>query len=222
MTRALLVVPLLLLAGCYYGDPGVVSAPAGSPYSLIGITADGWDTFTVSGDLTHTVVAASAANHDTNGRVGFIVDDPADAYTESCATWTSASDTNSQAGAILAFDGTTFLSVTQNIYGGNRHAINVHRWDLSLPTDQRYTMLASTAPPSLADPSWPLRLCAHAWAGVVEFKVWHQSDPEPDWSDTCCRGAVTGVPTPAGRAGWFAGHLTASGTMVLDQLEAEP
>lgn len=219
LTRlALLVVLVLVAASCYYGDPGIVTSDGS--YGLIGLTADGGDAYHVTGSA---VVSSPPSNHGGNTRVGFVVEHDPNAYTEACATWDEHTGPNDQPGVLLAFDGTTALTYTQNIWMGDRRVINLHRWDLSATVDsgQRFSQLGSFTPPVVSDPSWPLRICAHAWLGVVEFKVWHAGQPEPAYGDSCC-GAVTLTPTPAGKAGWYTGHLQPGGHLTMSDLTAKP
>lgn len=220
----LAIVTILIGAGCYYGDPGIVTSD--TSYGLIGITADGdypADSFAVAGDAAFIVVHAPSTNGGGNTRAGFTIEGPDTYVNSSCATWQGHTGPIDQPGAILHFNGTEFISVTQNIYAGARHVINVHHWNLTVPANaDRFTLLAQYTPPSMAAPEqWPWRMCAEAFGPTVSFKVWPLTMPEPAYGDPCCGASLPVEYHADGRPGWFAGHLSPGGAMAFSDLMTE-
>lgn len=221
---ALTLAVLLTVAGCYYGDPGI--ATSDTDYGLIGATADTdhpGDSYAIAGDATFTVVHAPSTNGGGNTRAGFTIEGPDTYVNTSCATWQGHTGPLDQPGAILHFNGTEFISVTQNIYAGARFAMNVHHWDLSKPANAgRFELLAQYTPPSMAAPeAWPWRMCAQAFGPTISFKVWPLTMPEPSYWDPCCSASLPVEYHADGRPGWFAGHLEPGGAMAFTDLTTE-
>jgi hypothetical protein len=208
-----LIAVAVIVAGCYYGDPGATADP-GVPWSLIGFTQAGNDTMHVSGDTNAVTVTAPASNREANTRIGWVVDQGPFERNEVCATWQSHSGSIDQPGLVVHFDGTHAITVTQNIWMADRSAINVHAWDLSKPVDNgRFTLLKSVHLDGIGDgQGWPLRACARAVGPFLDFKVWPAGWWPPDYGDPAFSSGSLIIDQP-GSAGWYAGHVAPGGSM---------
>lgn len=219
MNRLAVLFALLVLAGCYYGDPGATADPDVG-WSLIGLTPDAGDTLNVSGDLQAVHVTAARPNRGANTRIGWVVDGDNFEVNTVCATWLSRSGPIAQPGLVVHFDGTHAITVTQNIWMGARSGINFHAWDLSAPLESghRFTWIGSFNPPGIGDGyGWPLRACARAAGPFLDAKIWPAALPEPEWGDPQYSGGSLIIDQP-GRAGWYAGHIEPGGDLTMVDL----
>jgi hypothetical protein len=213
--RNLLVAAVLAAALTACLPPPITDLAPGAPFQPETLTDDQADRYLLAGDLDEATVSAPPTNRGGNTRIVWTVPwTPATSTNGVCATWTSASADTVQQGVVLRWNGTTGVTVSKNVYAGLYPVINVHTWDVSRPVDQgRLTLLTQTPLTGLGWPSatavpLPWRVCASATAGIVRFKAWPTSTPEPDDSDPCCTGGAP-VAITEGRPGWYAGHLRA-------------
>lgn len=214
-----LAVVLALAASCYYGDPGATADPD-TTWGLIGLTGDGTDTINVHGDLSHVDITAPASNKGGNTRIGWIVDGVDTTVNETCATFDSHTGDAAQPGLVVHFDGGHAYTATQNIWG-TRQQINVHLWDLAIPTGApgRFTLVYHFTPPGIGDGTvWPLRMCARAVGPFMDVKMWPTGQREPGYGDPEFSGGLLIGAPQAGRAGWYAGHVEPGGHMGYSDL----
>jgi hypothetical protein len=111
--------------------------------------------------------------------------------------------------------------VTHNIWGGARWIINVHLWDSAVGPEPfrllaQYDMSEVLTADGRELPR-PWTICAEAAGQRLRFGVWAAAVGEPDWDDPSHVRETTLPPEAvfAGRAGWFIGHLPASGRAIV-------
>lgn len=208
---------VVALAACQpRGVPGIVTSDS-DPWWAAGLTADGADIYDVTGSYDSTTVAARPSNTGGNTRVLFVTDGPAVDAQESCATWATETWAGAQQGLALRWTGTEAITVTRNVWGGDRTVLNVHGWDLSSGQGV-FTLIGGNRPPVIAsNPPLPWRACARAAGASITWKVWPLTMGEPSWSDPCCSSAASSTLT-GGRPGFYGGHIEPGGSIGFTDL----
>jgi hypothetical protein len=181
------------------------------------LTADGNDNYVFTSTPANMAVSAPDTNGSSNLRELFWPDDsPAVADSQSCATWSAATNPVLQQGAALRIvqsgSHVRAITVTKNIFGGASYIFNFHVWDNT--QSPAFTQFGATNLQSLLVQNGvlvplPWHFCARVIGSTVEFKVWTGSESEPAWGDASHGGQATlpaGWSAP-GETGWYIGHL---------------
>ena len=192
------------------------------------VTRDGADRFTLKLGPGAVRIDAPTTNRGTTTRT-VIWPPSTKAVTDqqSCASWTDQRGTGVQQGIALRvrMDGSRFRSivVAKNIVYGANWQLNVYTWDSGRsPYFQTHGAVSLRAPFESGDEPRPLpwKVCARVEGKVVRIKGWRSDESEPTWSSPDHTGSVT-LPAAwvfAGKAGWYAGHIPAGGTIGMGAL----
>jgi hypothetical protein len=201
------------------------SSPVGHRTDVL--TPDGRDSYRFASSAGAMEARALDSNQGGNLRTVFWPDGaPAVTDSQSCAVWTSQDGAYVQQGAALriqaGYGRVRALTVTKNVYYGASWIFNFHTWDTtrSIPYEifgsvelARFRYGNDTVP-------LPWHFCARVEGSAMEFKVWRYGEREPAWGDRSYGGRAT-VPSgwsAPGPAGWYIGHLPASGSARFDGL----
>ncbi len=193
------------------------------------LTPDAYDRYEFATKPGTMWVKAPSTNTSGNLRMAFW---PASARSavdeESCATWASEGGGVAQQGVALririeASGRTRLLTVTRNVWMGGYWIFNFHTWDSAQWPP--YTLLGSKSLDRLLRPNGrlaplPWHVCGRAIGNRLEFKVWLDGRPEPEYSNASHGG---GVALPSGWAfqgkpGWYIGHIQPAASALFTNL----
>ncbi|CAN5543486.1 hypothetical protein BH10ACT1_BH10ACT1_18110 [soil metagenome] len=194
------------------------------------VTVDGSDAYQLVATAGALDAAALPSNTGANLRsVFWPAQAPAVADSQGCAVWTSQTSEGIQQGAAVRIRQdsrrTRAITVTKNVYFGATWIFNFHTWDTAR-LGETHVQFGARAIPGLigadgATNALPWNFCVRVVGRVIEFKVWRRSWAEPAWGDPDWGGQAI-IPAgwePAGRTGWYIGHLGATDRARFDQLK---